>query len=277
MTIGRSVQIVEGGHVKVLYQFGRISGQVEEGFNLVAPWMDTKEANIQVQRNIFEKLNAFSEETQDVFIDATLNYQISPLAVQQLYRNIGVDWFDRLVVPRVHQLFKDETVKYKSVNIAPNRENIRANVRARLTTEMEQFSITIVDLLIENIDFNPDFKHAIEAKQIATQDALREEQKIAGQRNMAAQRVEEAKGEAQQRVIRATAEATAIVAVAEAQAEANALINASLTDKVIQYALVQKLGDDIRVIVLPSGQEFILGEEVLGKNIGEVAPDKKGE
>ena len=94
---------------------------------------------------------------------------------------------------------------------------------------------------------------------------------------MAAQRVEEAKGEAQQRVIRATAEATAIVAVAEAQAEANALINASLTDKVIQYALVQKLGDDIRVIVLPSGQEFILGEEVLGKNIGEVAPDKKGE
>src|SRR5207245_3157448 len=166
------VQQVPAGHIGVVYEFGGIKGQIGEGLQFVAPWRDVVLANIHVQRRVFDKLNAFSEESQDVFVRASLNVRVSPQTIQQLYRSVGPNFFNVLVESRVIQNFKDETVKYKSVEIAPNRENIRKAVRGRLEKELSPFSIEVVDLLLANIDFNPEFKKAIEDKQIATQRAL---------------------------------------------------------------------------------------------------------
>ncbi|MFY9458112.1 MAG: hypothetical protein WAP23_04310, partial [Candidatus Spechtbacterales bacterium] len=76
--------------------------------------------------------------------------------------------------------------------------------------------------------------------------------------------VAEAEGQKRAAVLRAEGEAQALLTVAKAQAQANETVNKTLTDNVIRYSLVQKLGDDIKVVVLPSGQQFILGPEVLG-------------
>src|SRR5437870_8773946 len=180
-TFFASVHQVPAGHIGVVYEFGGIKGQIGEGLQFVAPWRDVVLANIQVQRRVFDKLNAFSEESQDVFVRASLNVRVSPQTIQQLYRTVGPNFFNVLVESRVIQNFKDETVKYKSVEIAPNRENIRKAVRERLEKELSPFSIEVVDLLLDNIDFNPEFKKAIEDKQIATQRALEEQQKIEGE------------------------------------------------------------------------------------------------
>ena len=48
------------------------------------------------------------------------------------------------------------------------------------------------------------------------------------------------------------------MAVAEKQAEANTKLSASLTPELVQYALIQKLGDQIKGMILPAGQNFIL-------------------
>lgn len=248
-----SFKPIEAGHLGVVYQFGRIEGQIGEGANWVAPWRSVRVANIQVQGHVFEKLDAFSFETQDVFVKATLNIRVDPQAIQRLYREVGPNWYDILVVPRVAQNFKDETVKYKSVDVAPNREVIRRVVKERLEGELSPYSIEVVDLLLDNIDFRPEFKAAIEAKQIATQNALREEQNVKVAGYQADQAVKTAEGSGK-----------AILAVAEKQAEANEKLSASLTPELIQYSLIQKLADDIRVIILPAGQSFILDSDVLG-------------
>src|SRR3989449_23604 len=161
-------------------------------------------------------------------------------------------FFNVLVESRVIQNFKDETVKYKSVEIAPNRENIRKAVRGRLEKELSPFSIEVVDLLLDNIDFNPEFKKAIEDKQIATQRALEEQQKIEGEKHKAQQAIERAKGEG-----------SAILFRAEKEAEANRKLAASLTPELVPYAMVQKLSDKIQVMMLPSGQNFILDSDIL--------------
>ena len=54
----------------------------------------------------------------------------------------------------------------KSVAVAPNREQIRRAVQNELDRQLAGFSIDVVDLLIDNIDFRPEFKAAIERKQI---------------------------------------------------------------------------------------------------------------
>lgn len=251
-TLFASVHQVPAGHIGVVYEFGGIKGQIGEGLQFVAPWRDVLLANIQVQRRVFDKLNSFSEESQDVFVRASLNVRVSPQTIQQLYRTVGPNFFNVLVESRVIQNFKDETVKYKSVEIAPNRENIRKAVRERLEKELSPFSIEVVDLLLDNIDFNPEFKKAIEDKQIATQRALEEQQKIEGEKHKAQQAIERAKGEG-----------SAILFRAEKEAEANRKLAASLTPELVRYAMVQKLSDKIQVMMLPSGQNFILDSDIL--------------
>src|SRR5712691_111223 len=239
----RSFHSVQAGHVGIVYQFGGIVGQKTDGFQTTWPWQSMREASVQVQRHTFDRLDSFSQETQDVFITATLNYEVSPGDIQRLYRTVGSDYFEKLIVPRVNQFFKDETVKFRSVEIAPNRDTIREQVRRRLKSELASSSIQVDDLLIDNIDFPPAFKQAIVEKQVATQNALRE----------------------QQNVKRAQFEAEQNIARAKGQAEANRLIDRSLTPKIINYTLVQKLAPTIQTALIPANA-IINTSNLFGQN-----------
>jgi regulator of protease activity HflC (stomatin/prohibitin superfamily) len=251
-TLIRSVEQIPAGHVGIVYQFGDIVDQRGDGLQWIAPWERMRTESVQVQKATFADLNTFSAETQDVFITTTVNYSISPDAVQELFNDVGPDWFDRLVEPRVQNFFKEETVKYSTVDIAPNREVLRRAVRDRLAEDLEKYSITVQDLLIDNLDFRPEFKNAIESKQIATQDALREEERIRQSEAEAQQGVAVASGRAQETIITATAEA-----------EANRLISASLDANVLSIRAIEAFGDDIDIALIPSGEGLILDPATL--------------
>jgi regulator of protease activity HflC (stomatin/prohibitin superfamily) len=240
------------GHIGIVYEFGAIKGQVEEGFQMIAPWRSVKVENIQIQSHPFKKLACFSKESQTVNVDATLNIRVSKEAIQTLFRTVGPSYFTVLVSPRVLQNFKDAIVKYNAIEVAPSREAIRKNVAARLESELKEYSIEVVDLLLDNVDFLPAFEQAIEAKQIATQKALEEEQKIRVETNKALQAVERAKGEG-----------SAMLAKAEKEAEANRKLAESLTPNLLQYTLINKLAGNVNVIMMPAGQNFILDPGIL--------------
>lgn len=239
--------IVRAGTVGVIYSFGSIIGQVEEGFHLIWPWWFVTHTDIKVQRAVLSKLQSFSSETQDVFVKASLNYQVSPKAVQTLFRTVGPDYFHVLIEPRVAQNFKDETVKFKSVDIAPNREVIRQAVRQRLEKELSPYSIHIVDLLLDDVDFSPAFKQSIENKQIATQKALEQEQLVSAAKFAAQQRVETEKGEGEAKLARA-----------EKEALANQKIAASLTPLLVQNEMINRLSDKIQIMVVPQGSNMLM-------------------
>jgi regulator of protease activity HflC (stomatin/prohibitin superfamily) len=99
----------------------------------------------------------------------------------------------------------------------------------------------VVDVLLEDIYFSAEFEQSIEMKQIATQKAL-EEQEI----------VKQEKYKAEQQITRA-----------QGEAEANRLISESLSPEILQYTMIEKLADDIKIIMLPSNQSFILSPDAL--------------
>ena len=253
-TFASSLYVVQAGSVGVVKTFGSIDGQTGDGPHFIAPWSDLITVSTKVQKREFDHLAAFSKETQDVFVDATLNLAVAPQDVQCLYRTVGSDWFDKLIPQRVLQTLKDETVKYSTVNVAPNRETIRKNVRERLQQQLSNFSvrpgacsvaIDVQDFLLRNIDFRPEFKQAIERKQIATQDA-----------QTAKNRVAQAQYQADQVAATASGAARATLINAKAQASANRLIAASVTPEVIQFAYVQKLAPGVKTIVGPPNVIF---------------------
>lgn len=269
-----SLKQIEAGHVAVVYQFGEIVGSRGEGLQFIGPWQEIREESIRVQRARFDNVSGFSSETQEVNISATVNYRVDPGAVEFLYRTVGPNWFDILVEPRINQYFKAETVKYNTVDIAPNRETIRENVRNALAQDLQEFSVTVQDLLIDNVDFTEAFKQSITEKQIAAQNALREEERIAQAQAEAVQAEERAKGEARAvearaegdanaEIERARGNAEAIRLRAEAQAEANRLLDASLTSRVIQYLAVDKLAPNLDIALIPSGQNIIIDPATL--------------
>ena len=61
-------------------------------------------------------------------------------------------------------------------------------------------------------------------------------------------------GEASARIAQAEGEAEYIRVVTDAQVAANKAIAESLTPEVLQYILLDRLGEDIKVMVIPSDQ-----------------------
>jgi regulator of protease activity HflC (stomatin/prohibitin superfamily) len=247
----RSFHSVNAGHVLVVRQFGEIVGQRDAGFQTIAPWQTAEEVSTQVESVQFQMDDrqtptieggirsgpAVSEETQPVYAVVTLNYQVSDQAIQELYTEVGASFFGKVVAPRVFQVFKNETVKFKSVSVAPNREQIRKEVQEGLDQQLDQFSIDVVDFLINDLEFPQEFTAAIERKQVATQDALAAQQKVA-----------QSKAEAQQEIERARGQATA-----------QRLRASSLTDRNLQFEALQILkAAPPQIVFLPAGQGNLL-------------------
>jgi regulator of protease activity HflC (stomatin/prohibitin superfamily) len=246
----RSFHSVNAGHVLVVRQFGEIVGQRGDGFQTIAPWQTAEEVSTQVESQRFQMDErtgagegtissgpAISEETQPVYAVVTLNYRVSDKAVQELFTDVGSTFFEKVVAPRVFQVFKNETVKFKSVEVAPNREQIRQAVQLELDRQLNGFSIDVVDFLINDLDFPQEFTEAIERKQVATQDAL-----------AARQKVEQSKAEAQQEIERA-----------RGQAQAQRLRASSLTDRNLQFEALQILKEaPPQIVFLPAGQGNLL-------------------
>lgn len=252
VTVVMSVVPVKAGEVGIVRQFGSIVGQVDEGVNFIAPWQAVDMVSIRTERHTFgtvaEPITAASSETQDVYVIATINYSVSESDVQDLIRNVGTNWFDILVPTRVHQYIKQETSKYKTIEIIPNREEIRRAVLARLQNDLgSNYSITISDLLLDNISFSPEFTQAIENKQVATEEAQAEEN-----------RTETVRAQAEQARVRAQGEADSVVIAATGQAEANELISESLTPELLQWQAIQELADNVEIALIPSGEGIII-------------------
>jgi regulator of protease activity HflC (stomatin/prohibitin superfamily) len=228
---------IPAGHVGVVYQFGGITGQVADGFQVTAPWQSVREASIQIQRATYELGRgnaAFSQESQDVFASATINYEVLPKDIQRLYRDVGPSYEHVLIEQRVFQTIKEETVRFRAVDVAPNREVIRRRVRDRLTQQLEPYSIRVVDFQLGNLDFDSEFKVAVRNKVIAKQKA-----------QQALNEVQQAKYEAQK-----------VLAAANGQARANRRLSRSLTPELVRYTFVQKLAPNLSVIAVPSGSIF---------------------
>lgn len=167
--------------------------------------------------------------------------------MQDLQREVGTGWFDVLIEGRLQNFFKEETVKFETDLVAPNREAIRTATQERLSAALERYSIEVTELLIVDISFSPEYVQSIENKQIATQQALQAVEEVATTRAEADKAREEAQG---------ISDATVIEA--EGVAAANDLINGSLTPEVLQYLAITEFNDNVTIALVPSGEGLLL-------------------
>ncbi|MCM1132178.1 MAG: prohibitin family protein [Ruminococcus flavefaciens] len=229
-----SFTIVPAGNTGVILTLGKVSdNSFSEGFHLKIPFIQSVE-NMSNKIQVYETpATAVSKDLQSVSSNVAVNYRLISDQSDDMYKNVGTEYQTVLIAPVVQECMKSATAKYTAEELITERQAVGDEVKASLDEKLNTYGIYIEKFNIVNFDFSEEFNNAIEAKQVAEQNLLKTETEQK-------QAITVAEAQAKQKVIAAEANANAILAEAEAQAEANRLLEASLSDKVIAYEQIDK-------------------------------------
>ncbi|MFC1955127.1 prohibitin family protein [Chloroflexota bacterium] len=250
-----SFTTVPAGHRGVVIRFSAVTGSIlNEGLQVKLPFLDSVE-KMSVQTEKYETGAASaSRDLQDVNTTIALNWRLDPSMAAEVYRTLGLEFIDRIAAPAVQETIKQVTAKYIAEDLILKREAVKDEIQENLSNRLLQRGIITETVSITEFRFSSTFVAAIEAKVAAEQAVWEARNKLDRVKVEADQREAEAKGEANARIAKAIGEAEYIRLVTEAQVAANTDISASLTPEVLQYILLDRLGEDIKVMVIPGGQ-----------------------
>jgi len=230
---------VETGYTGIVTTFGRVEDvTLEAGLHFKSPFQRIISMDNREQKSSFTT-EAFSSDIQQVNIIGSINYAINKSTAMNLFKEVGTDYFNKLVYPRMLEITKGVFSKYTAENLVANRQRLSEAIREGLHTELSEYGINVISVSIENLDFTDAFTDAVEAKQVAAQKKLQAEIEQ-GQLTMETQQQAERKrinAEAEANVARINADADAytLKVRSEAEAEANKKIAESLTEELIRF------------------------------------------
>lgn len=219
---------VPTGYTGILTTFGKVENvTLEAGLNFKAPWQKIITMDNRVQKQTVE-LSCFSSDIQEVSMVYTVNFQISSADAMTIYKTIGVNYYDNVIVPNITESVKTCTALHTAEALVNNRSALSVAIEEDLTARLASYNIILVSTAIEDMDFTDAFTNAVEAKQVAQQNKLKAETE-------AEQKVIEAQAAADAAKIAADTEAYKITTKAAAEAEANKQLAESLTGALLEY------------------------------------------
>jgi regulator of protease activity HflC (stomatin/prohibitin superfamily) len=240
-----SMETVDNGNRGMVVRFGEvIEGPLQPGLQFLNPFtQDLVEMNVQTVKWDGETA-AYTKDVQQAVVHFTANYNLDPAAVVDVYKEVGVDWAGKLIGQIVYEDIKREIGQHEAVDLVSQRDKATRAIEASVRDLLAKRHIILTGLQITNIDYTKEFEHAVEAKVIAQQKAIEEQNRTVQIREQAAQKVETAKGNAEATVLQAKAEAESIRIRANAL-EANA--------KLVEWEAVQKWDGKMPQMMLGSG------------------------
>lgn len=247
--VAASMQTVQNGHRGMAVRFGKVvSDALPPGLTFVNPFT-TKVVQMNIQTNKWDgKSQAYTRDVQQAMILFTLNYNLDPATVIETYQTVGQDWAGKLVGQVVHESIKREFGQHEAVDIIAQRDKASRAIEAEVKEKLALRHVAVTGFQLTNIDYTPEFEHAVEQKVIAQQKAIEEQNRTVQIREQANQQVETAKGNAEATITNAKAEAESIRIRAQAL-EQNA--------KLVEWEAVQKWDGKLPVYSLGSATPFI--------------------
>ena len=221
ITVFSSFYTIKSTERGVLSTFGKISpGVIDDGLHVKIPFIQTiKKVNVQ-QKKFDGKENSYTRDVQTSEVQYTINYDLVRENVNNLIKNVGDDYHNRIVVPFIRSAMKEAFGNFAATEIVENRDAVRREIENTLRHTLDSNYFLNIQFQLVDIDFDDDFENAIKEKQVAEQQALKA-------KNVTIQIEEQAK----QTKIRAEADAEAIRIKAKAL-ESN--------PKLVEYEAVQR-------------------------------------
>ncbi len=255
-----SLKQIDAGHVGVQVLFGKVQdGVITEGLTLINPLFDVKQMTVQTQNytmsGVFEEgkkkgddaIKVLSKDGLEVVIDLTILYKIVPSDAPRMYRELGLDYEDKIIRPITRTGIREGASNYDAISLfSEKREAFELDIKNRIEGELKRRGVFLEQMLVRNIMLPSSVKESIERKITANQDAQRMEFVLQKETQEAERKRVEAQG------------------VADAQK----IVNTGLSDKLLQFESIKVQKELVnspnsKIIVLGSGKgvPFIIGND----------------
>ncbi len=225
-----SVKIVDAGNRGVLLHFGAVdtSTSLSEGLHFVVPIRDNVvQMEVRTQK-IVEDAASASGDLQQVRTQVALNYHLDPGSVQLVYKGLGLDYANRVVVPAIQESVKQVTARFNAEELITKREIVKDQIEEQIRARLAPYNIIVDAISITEFQFSQEFVQAIEAKVAAQQRALQAQNELRRIEIEAQQTEARAVGEQQANIARAEGIRQANVLQAQGEAQAITIIDEQL-------------------------------------------------
>lgn len=247
VVLSNSFYNVDGGQRAVI--FDRLAGVkqtvVGEGMHFIIPWLQKPIIyDIRTRPRIITTTTG-SKDMQTVSLTLRVLHRPDMEMLPTIYSKLGPDYDERVLPSIGNEVLKATVAQFDAGELITQREVVSTRIREELLKRASEFNIRLEDVSLTHLTFGPEFTRAVEAKQVAQQEAER-----------ARFIVEKSEHEKTAAVIRAQAEAHAAKILSEAMEKAG---TGFVELRRIEAAkeIVATLGSSKNVSYLPSGQQTL--------------------
>ena len=200
------IAIVGVGERGVRVTLGKVSPEsLKEGIHPFWPFISKIHVmNVKTQK-ISTPTEVYTKDIQQARISYTINYNLMPQHVHEMYREVGKNYVDTILMPAIEGNIKDVIGKWNAQDLVANRASATADILSKLQTQLKERYINITSFQIIDINYSDVFERAIESKVTAEQEALKAKNKTVQVEEEAKQKLISAQAEAKSMQIRATA------------------------------------------------------------------------
>ncbi|MFC2043353.1 SPFH domain-containing protein [Chloroflexota bacterium] len=212
-----------------------------------------------------DSIAARTSDGQSVFLDTSVIYRIDSNEVIMIH----IDWQDRyieqFVRPILRGIVRTEVSQFTADEVnSSKRKILEANLDELVRNAFGNKGFILDRFLLRNVAFSQEYAKAIELKQVAEQEQTQREYEAEQMRKLAEgvrdKYALEAEGKAEAITREGKAQADVIMLKGEADAEALRLINEVIQKNpdMITFRYVDKLGQAMRAMLVPSDNPFLL-------------------
>ncbi|WMI67294.1 prohibitin family protein [Mangrovimonas sp. YM274] len=252
ITITKSAITIDSGEAGVLYKTfggGVVTDKppLSEGFHVVAPWNKVFVYEVR-QQEVLEKMNVLSSNGLDIKLEASVWFQPKYESLGKLHQEKSDKYRERVLLPAIRSAARSVVGRYTPEQLySSKRDAIQQEIFEETKKIVDDQYIQLNEVLVRDVTLPPTIKDAIERKLKQEQESL----------------------EYEFRLVTAQKEAERQIIEAQGKADANKILSASLTDKILQDKGIEatiKLSEsnNSKVIVIGSGDSgmpIILGNQ----------------
>ncbi|TXN35789.1 prohibitin family protein [Flagellimonas hymeniacidonis] len=250
--ISKSAVTIGSGEAGVLYKtFGggvvTDKAALGEGFHLVAPWNKVYVYEVR-QQEVFEKMQVLSSNGLEIKLDASAWFQPKFEDLGRLHQEKGESYVERILLPTIRSAARSVVGRYTPEQLySSKRDAIQQEIFEETKKIVDGQYIQLNEVLVRDVTLPPTIKEAIERKLKQEQESL----------------------EYEFRLVTAKKEAEKVTIEAQGKADANRILSASLTDKILQdkgidATLELSKSPNSKVVIVGSGDSGL--PLILGNN-----------
>jgi len=183
-----------------------------QGFHVVAPWNTMYIYDVKVDEDV-ESLDVLSKNGLNISVELSYRFNPSPERIGYLHEQVGKGYIERIIKPEIRSATREVIGQYLPEELySTKREAIQDEIFTKTKNSISEKNITLDAVLIRSVQLPEKLKNAIEEKLKEEQLSFQYEFKLDRERK-----------EAERKIIEA-----------QAKADANRILNASLTDKILR-------------------------------------------